>query len=150
MADSISPGISDGGKIYSEERPNKEFFGSGMSGRLSEASYLRFMGEHDLEDGNFDAAMSKLAKAVQLDPGDPGGHVLYARAMTSAFHHGLRRQRPDRELLRKCIEEWNLIWHHDADGSEQVEAKGQARRLKKIAKTLDKQTKIAGRNSLPQ
>lgn len=139
-ADTISPNITSGGKVYSEERPNKEFFGSGMSGRLSEASYLRFSGEQALDDGDLDVALKKLSKAVQLDSGDPGGHLLYARAMTGKINRTLRKHEDvDQELLMDCIDEWKLIWRHDADTSEQAEAKAQARRLVQIAKLLNLQ-----------
>lgn len=151
FADAISPNITSGGKVYSEERPHKEFFGNGMSGRLSEASYLRFMGEQALDDGDLPNALKKLSKAVQLDPGDPTGHMMYARAMTTKINRTLRKGEPiDEELLANCIEEWKLIWRHDADTSEQAEAKAQARRLVRIAKQLllAKQGKMPEQNML--
>jgi len=137
----MSPNITSGGKVYSEERPNKEFFGSGMSGRLSEASYLRFSGEQAMDDGDLPLALKKLGKAVQLDPGDPTGHMMYARAMTSKINRALRKnEHIDEELISDCIEEWTLIWRHDADTSEQAEAKAQARRLARIAKMINLQS----------
>jgi predicted Zn-dependent protease len=139
-ADAISPNITSGGRVYSEEKPNKAFFGTGMSGRLSEASYLRFMGEQALDDGDVPAALQKLSKAVQLDAGDPTGHMLFARAMTMKINRSLRKgEDVDRELLDDCIAEWKLIARHDADTSEQAEAKAQCRRLTKVAKLLNAQ-----------
>jgi len=136
-ADTISPNITSGGKVYSEEKPNKAFFGSGMSGRLSEASYLRFMGEQALDDGDVSAALKRLSKAVQLDAGDPTGHTLYARAMTMKINRSLKKGEDiDSELLDNCIAEWRLIARHDADTSEQAEAKIQGRRLTRIAKLI--------------
>ena len=136
-ADTISPNITSGGKVYSEERPNREFFGSGMSGRLSEASHLRFSGEQALDDGDLPLALKKLSKAVQLDPGDPTGHLMYARAMTSKINRALKKgEAVDAELLTDCIDEWKLIWRHDVDSSEQAEAKAQGRRLARIAKLM--------------
>lgn len=141
-ADTISPNITSGGKVYSEERPNKEFFGSGMSGRLSEASHLRFTGEQALDDGDLPLALKKLSKAVQLDPGDPTGHVMYARAMTTKINRTLKKgEKVDADLLDDCIAEWKLIWRHDVDSSEQAEAKAQARRLVQIAKLMNPQEK---------
>ncbi|MBC7996428.1 MAG: hypothetical protein IAF58_00685 [Leptolyngbya sp.] len=141
LADAISPNITSGGKVYSEERPQKDFFGTGMSGRLSEASYLRFTGEHSFDDGDVETAIKKLGKAVHLDPNDPTGHVLYARAMTSKLNQQLRKGTPavDKELLSECLEEWKLLWRHDADTSEQMEAKGQARRLMRVMKVMAKE-----------
>jgi hypothetical protein len=141
-ADTISPHITSGGKVYSEERPNKEFFGSGMSGRLSEASHLRFTGEQALDDGDLPAALKSLSKAVQLDPGDPTGHVMYARAMTAKINRTLKKgEKVDFDLLDDCIAEWKLIWRHDVDSSEQAEAKAQSRRLVQIAKLMNPQEK---------
>lgn len=140
LADAISPHITSGGKVYSEEKPNREFFGTGMSGRLSEASHLRFTGEQALDDGDLSTALKKLSKAVQLDPGDPTGHLMYARAMTSKINRALKKgQEVDAELMSDCIEEWKLIWRHDADTSEQAEAKAQWRRLARIAKLMNPQ-----------
>ncbi|MCC6978429.1 MAG: hypothetical protein IT343_08910 [Candidatus Melainabacteria bacterium] len=140
QADTISPNITSGGRVYSEEKPNKAFFGTGMSGRLSEASYLRFMGEQALDDGDLPAALQKLSKAVQLDAGDPTGHLLFARAMTMKINRALKKgEDVDSDLLDDCIAEWKLLARHDADTSEQAEAKVQCRRLTKIAKLLNAQ-----------
>ena len=82
IADAISPNIENGDKVYSTEKPNAAYFGTGVAGRLSEASRLRFEGEHYTINGDFDRALSRLRKAVELDPGDPQGHLLLSRAMT--------------------------------------------------------------------
>ena len=142
QADTISPNITSGGKVYSEERPNKEFFGTGMSGRLTEASHLRFSGEQALDDGDLPVALKRLSKAVQLDPGDPTWHFIYDSAITAKINRDLRKGTDiDRELLSDCIDEWRLIARHDADTSEQMEAKAQMRHLGRIAKALDPQKK---------
>ena len=138
-ADAISPHVSDRGRVYSNEPPNSSFYGSGMSGRLSEASALRFDGERALHDDNIDEAVRKLGKSVQLDPGYPSGHVLYARAITAKFYSN--HEAIDEALLHRCIDEWKLVWHHDADQFEQEEAKGQARKLMRIARALEKKKK---------
>ncbi len=139
-ADTISPHITSSDKVYSEEKPNREFFGSGMSGRLSEASHLRFTGEQALDDGDLPAALKRLGKAVQLDPGDPTGHLMYARAMTTKINRALKKgEKVDADLMADCIEEWKLIWRHDADTSEQAEAKAQGRRLARISKMINPQ-----------
>jgi hypothetical protein len=138
LADAISPHITSGGKVYSEERPNREFFGNGMSGRLSEASHLRFTGEQAYDDGDLPLALKKLSKAVQLDPGDPTGHFMYARAMTAKINRDLKKGVPiDQEMMTDCIDEWKLIALHDADNFEQAEAKSQWRRLARIAKEMN-------------
>lgn len=140
-ADCISPGISDDGAQYSSEPPNTAYFGTGAGSHLSEASSLRFAGEQDLDNGAYDAAVRKLAKAVQLDMGCPIGHVLYARALTRKLESSLGSIDP--QLLANCIREWKLIWRHDADISEQAEARIQAKRLSKLQRMLEKQGKIA-------
>lgn len=158
LADAISPNINNDRSHYSSEKPNSSFFGTSIAGKLTEASHLRFMGEQALDDARFDEAITKLGKAVQLDSGDPGGHILYARALTAKFRHLYRStSNIDRELLTKCINEWKLIWHHDADQVEQAEAKHQARQLMRIARSLEKQDKerqkqnrIAEVNAVPQ
>lgn len=136
FADSISPAIKDQGKKYSYEKPLVHFYGTGQSGRMSEASDLRFEVESLLDDGEFLAAIPKAKKAVQLDPGYPQGHVLLARALTAKFYQ--QKGQVDEKLLAECLREWQLIRYHDADLSDQMEAGGQAKRLLKIAKMLEK------------
>lgn len=135
-ADVISPQINDDDATsYSREPANAAFFGKGISGRMSEASYMRFGGEQALVEGQFKDAYRKLSKAVQLDPGDPTGHVMLARAMTGI----LRKQKDDeidRALLLKTIREWKLIQRHDADMSEQWEARTNLRKLARVVKLL--------------
>ena len=143
-ADPISPHVTDRGRVYSNESPNSSFYGTGMSGRLSEASALRFEGEQDLHTDNIEEAIRKLGKSVQLDPGYPPGHVLYARAITAKFY--AKQDAIDEALLRRCIDEWKLVWHHDADQFEQEEAKGQARKLMHIAKALEKKKKVQAKS----
>lgn len=147
-ADVISPHINDHGQVYSDEPPNSALYGTGMSGRLSEASALRFEGEQDLQTRNLDEAVRKLAKAVQLDPGYPPGHVLYARAITAKFY---ANQGPiDEDLLKRCIDEWKLIWRHDADQLEQMEARSSARKLMGIAKAIEKRKKEKAKSLLAE
>ncbi|HEY9868183.1 MAG TPA: hypothetical protein V6D08_03165 [Candidatus Obscuribacterales bacterium] len=138
-ADVISPHINDHGRVYSDEPPNSALYGTGMSGRMSEASALRFEGEQDLQTRNLNEAVRKLGKAVQLDPGYPPGHVLYARAITAKFY--ANKGPIDEDLLRRCIDEWKLIWRHDADQLEQMEARSTARKLIRIAKAIEKKKK---------
>ncbi|MBY0360125.1 MAG: hypothetical protein K2W82_19135 [Candidatus Obscuribacterales bacterium] len=142
FADSLSPGIKDQGKKYSYEKPRVDFYGTGQSGRMSEASDLRFEVEGLLDEGEFLAAIPKAKKAVQLDPGYPEGHILLARALTAKFYQ--QKGQVDEKLLAECLREWQLIRYHDADLSDQIEAGGQAKRLLKIAKMLekDRQTKL--------
>jgi predicted Zn-dependent protease len=148
FADDISPQINNRGKMYSKEAPDSSYFGIGPAGRLSEASYLRFQGQVDMDNENIEAAIAKIGKAVQLDPGDPEGHLLYAKALTAKFY--ANQGKVDEKLLGRCLQEWQLIWHHDADPQEQAEAKWQARKLQKIAKALDKEKKekAKGANTL--
>ncbi len=137
-SDSISPHMEDNAKgYYSDEKPDIAYYGTGTSGREMEASVLRMNGDRDLQDHNIAEATRVLSKAVELDPGDPSGHLLYARAITAQLF--LKPKDPvDEKLLARCINEWKLIWRHDADSSEQWEARLQARKLVKIAKNLDK------------
>jgi hypothetical protein len=141
LADSISPGITSHDEQYSQEPPNSAYFGTGAGSRLAEASSLRFFGEQDLDNGKYEAAIPKLAKAVQLDSGDPTGHVLYARALTRKIIG--EKAKIDAQLLSNCIREWKLIWRHDADQGEQAEARFNAKRLLKLERMLAKQGTIA-------
>jgi hypothetical protein len=136
FADVISPSMDNQGQTYSTATPDSSYFGTGPAGRLSEASMLRFKGEQCLDDGKLDQAIAIIGKAVQLDAGDPDGHMLYARAITAKFYQG--NDKIDEKLLSKAIREWQMIWHHDADASEQAEAKYQCRKLMHIAKALNK------------
>lgn len=137
-ADAISPNIDNGDREYSTERPNSAFYGTGYTGRMTEASQCRFEADQLMADGKLEEARKKLGKAVMLDPGDPEGHLMYARCITRMLY---AKKTIDEKLLQQCITEWSMIWHHDSDQTEQVEAKAQARKLIRIAKELDKQKK---------
>jgi len=140
-ADVISPNISsttDPDRPYSEEKPDVAFYGSGVAGRMSEASALRFQGERDTDDAKYDPAIRELAKAIQLDPGDPTGHLLYARALSRKIRS---HKNVTPELVAQAISEWSMLWHHDADYSEQFEAKMQAHKLNKLAKEMRREAK---------
>lgn len=136
LADAISPSIKDDGVIYSEAEPNSAVYGTGQGGELTEASALRFKGEDKIRRRKYDEAIEMLSKAVQLDPGDPTTHILLARAKTAKIIHN--KTLPDSKSLQDAIAEWKLIWHHDADQTEQYEAKVQARMLMKLAKAIEK------------
>jgi hypothetical protein len=145
LADAISPNINDGGKTYSDEKPNAAFFGKGLGGRLNEASYLRFAAEQAMLENDYEEAYRKASKALQFDSADPHSHVLYAKSMTGKLRKQIDGQQDkenldiDRALLAKCIKEWKLIQHHDADISEQFEARDNVRKLLKIVKLLKQQ-----------
>ncbi len=131
-ADSISPSIGDAGKVYSTERPDSSYFGTGAAGKLSEASHLRFMAEQLIIEGKLDEGIKKLAKSVQFDPADPSGHLMLARAMTQKIKS--KRDGIDWELYGQCLDEWTLLARHDADHLEQLEARTAISSLKKMAK----------------
>jgi hypothetical protein len=135
-ADAISPQIRDTGEVYSEATPDESTYGNGAGCELTEASVLRFEGEHKLRERKYDEAIEKFRRAVQFDPSDPQSHVLLARGLTAKIMHS--KELPESQTLKKAIDEWKLIWHHDADQSDQVEAKTQARLLSKLAKSIEK------------
>lgn len=147
-ADAISPKIGNTPKKYSEERPNTAYFGTGTGGRLSEASQLRFEAEHALNEHELEEAIRLSKKSVHLDPGDPTGHVLLARALTGKFY--ATKGPVNEELLKECLAEWRLIWFHDPDQFEQTEAKWQAIKLMRIAKALDRERKLKAKLALQQ
>jgi len=142
-ADSISPNINEGDKVYSSEKPNSAYFGKGMTGRLNEASALRFTGEHHISEGEHDEAIKALNKAVQLEPDYPDGHVLLARAMTAKIKK--TRSNPDLTLVKQALEEWQLISLHDAYYEDQLEARTNISAIKRIAKESIKGKKKKGR-----
>ncbi len=131
-ADSISPNIGDTGKVYSTETSDSAYFGGGIGGRLSEASHLRFKGDHFISINDFDSAITVLLKAVQLEPGYPEGHLLLARAMTAKIKRS--KDAFDWELFNHCMDEWKMLSKHDADFGEQLEARSNMATLKKLAK----------------
>lgn len=136
MADVTTPHYLDRDTVYSKEAPNTSYFGTGISGRMNEASMLRFEAEQLLAERKFDEAVRKIAKALQLDPGDPSTHNIYAHALTGKLY---KTKGPiDEQLLRECIAEWKLIWRHSTDFSEQIEARQQAKVLIKVARELDR------------
>ncbi len=136
FADAISPGVHESDKNYSSEPFQTSLYGTGETGRLSEASAMRFTGEQLLHEGKFDQSMQKLAKAVQLDPGDPYSHILYARSISAKVRRS--KALPSLALVNTGLEEWRMIWHHDADSDDQKEAKAEARYLAKLAKSIGK------------
>jgi hypothetical protein len=139
LADVTAPNLGNEGRRYSKESANSSYYGTGPAGRLTEASMLRYQGEQDLDEGNIELALQHIGKAVHLDPGDPDGHFLYARALTEKFY---RVKGPiDEELLNRCILEWKVIWRHDADTFNQANARTQCRKLMRIAKDLEKHKK---------
>lgn len=135
-ADYISPKIHDKGHLYSTEKARSEFFGTGVAGRMSEASHLRFETESALQERDFEKAVKTAKKAVQLDPGFPEGHLLLARALTGKFY--MLEGEIDEKLLHDAIREWKMIRYHDADISEQWEAKTQLKKLSHVSKALEK------------
>ncbi|SRR5579875_136838 len=135
LGDAISPRMNNGDREYSTEKPNSAYYGRGTAGRQVEASELRLQGDQLMADGELEEARKKLGKAVKLDPGDPDGHIMYARCITKIL---FSKKTVDESLLARCIGEWRLIAYHDADQLEQAEAKAQAKRLIKIAKVLEK------------
>lgn len=139
-ADYLSPAIKDQGKRYSTEKPHSEYYGNSQASRMTEASELRIEVEGMLQDGDFLAAIPKAKKAVQLEPGYPIGHILLARALTSKFYQ--QKGIVDEKLLAECLREWQLIRYHDADLLDQMEAGGQAKRLLRIARELEKDRQL--------
>lgn len=139
-ADVTSPSIKDRGKKYTEERPNTTYYGTGIGARAMEASELRFECERALQDGRVEEALVKSRKAVQLDPGDPGGHLFLARAMTRKLN--MAKGEVDEKLLTEVMTEWKMLWQHDADAGEQLEAKMSYMRMLRIAKGLAKQRQL--------
>lgn len=146
LADAISPRVNDDGTVYSTEAPVASFYGTGISGRMNEASTLRFQGEQDLADLKYDDAIRKLAKAIQLDPGDPEGHMQYARAMTAKIARCVKKHETiDPDLLERCRGEWKMLARHDADMLNQYEAGMNLRRVNRIAKAMKKAEKLAAK-----
>lgn len=139
LADAISPSITDAGKVYSTEKPDSSYFGTGSASKLAEASHLRFEGDRLISEGDIDGAIKKFAKAVQFDPEDPSGHLLLARAMTRKLKSN--RQSIDWELYGHCLDEWSLLAKHDADHLEQQEARQTISGLKRMAKEHIARTK---------
>jgi|AGTN01.2.fsa_nt_gi hypothetical protein len=142
-ADALSPNINEGDKVYSSEKPNSAYFGKGMTGRLNEASSLRFTGEHYISEGELDDAIQALNKAVQLEPDYPEGHVLLARAMTAKIKK--TRSNLDLTLVKQALEEWQLISLHDAYYEDQLEARNNISAIKKLAKDTIKGQKKKGK-----
>lgn len=158
LADAISPNINTSDKVYSREKPRSSFYGTGVSGRMSEASALRFEGDQLTIEGKYEEALKLLTKAVQLDPQDPTGHLFLARALTGKLK-GQDFGTLDEKLLARCYEEWTLIRRHDADHENQYEAKKNLRFIKRVAKAVEeeklppeernkKKSFLAGKNPL--
>ncbi|MBK9144355.1 MAG: tetratricopeptide repeat protein [Candidatus Melainabacteria bacterium] len=138
LADAISPNINTSDKVYSREKPRSSFYGTGVSGRMSEASALRFEGDQLTIEGKYEEALKLLTKAVQLDPQDPTGHLFLARALTGKLK-GQDFSTLDEKLLSRCFEEWTLIRRHDADHENQYEAKKNLRFIKRVAKAVEEE-----------
>ncbi|HEY9790767.1 MAG TPA: tetratricopeptide repeat protein [Candidatus Obscuribacterales bacterium] len=140
LADAISPAIKPTGKVYSKEKPDVSMYGTGVGGRYMEASMLRFEIDRHLQDGEYDKAIQKSRKACQLDPGDPETHMLLAKALTQKLEQ--TKGKIDEKLLVEAMGEWRLLWLHNADQSEQLEAKLNFMRMKLVARGLAKQHQL--------
>lgn len=136
QADVTSPQIKNKGKKYTNEKADTGWYGTGSSARLVEASELRIHVEDMLASGEWEKAIPKAKKAVQLDPGDPQGHLYLARALTMKFYQ--TKGEPDEKLLQECMMEWDLIRRHDADPTEQWEAGAEVKKLIRVAKAIEK------------
>ncbi|MBY0545959.1 MAG: hypothetical protein K2W95_01580 [Candidatus Obscuribacterales bacterium] len=143
QADYISPNIKDSGKQYSQEKPDEAYYGTGQGGRLVESFELRMQVDGLLRDHRWDDAIRKARKAVQCDPGYPENHLLLARGLAGKLYE--EKGPIDEKLLADSIHEWNLIRWHDADVSEQLEARAMLSQLHRIAKTLEKDKIIKAR-----
>ncbi len=136
-ADVTSPSIKDRGKKYSHEKPNSAYYGTGSAARLVEASELRFKVDELLQAGEWEKALPIVRKAVQLDPGDPTGHLYLARTLTMKFYQS--KGAPDERTMEEAMREWEMIRRHDADPNEQWEAGTEVKKMRKIAKILHKE-----------
>jgi hypothetical protein len=145
-ADAISPAIKNTGKTYSKEKPDTGIYGTGVGGRYMEASMLRFEIDRHLQDGEYDKAITKAKKACQLDPADPDTHMLLARALTQKLQQS--KGKIDEKLLAEAMGEWRLLWLHNADPSQQLEAKFNFMRMKLVARGLAKQHQLEEKNKL--
>ena len=144
-ADLTSPRIQGSDQEYSGEKPNTEQYGTGVSGRKAEASTLRFEGERDVDDGQYEAALKKLSKAVELDATDPASHVLYARALSGRIKNQIRaRGIADPDDITTCMREWKMIVYHDIDAVDQEEARLQLATLQRLHKQIAKGKKATG------
>lgn len=139
-ADAMSPSIKDTGKTYSKEHADYEYYGTGIGGRAMEASMLRFQIDRLIQDGMYEKAMVKARKACQLDPSDPENHLLLARAVTKRL--ASLTGPVNEKLLAEAMTEWKLIWMHDADNTEQSEAKYNYVHLKRVAMGIEKKKKM--------
>jgi hypothetical protein len=138
--DAISPSIKDRGKIYSTDTPDTMWYGTGVGGRMEEASVLRFEVERLTQDGRFEAALVKAKKAVQMDPANSDSHVLLARLLSNKLYSS--RGPIDEQLLQDALTEWRMLWHHDVDLTIQAEGKYQVFKLVRIEKALVRQHKM--------
>lgn len=143
QADYISPNIKDHGKKYTEEKPDEAYYGTGQGGRLVESFELRMQVDGLLRDHRWDEAIRKAKKAVQCDPGYPENHLLLARGLAGKLYE--EKGPIDEKLLADSIHEWNLIRWHDADVSEQLEARAMLSQLHRISKTLERDKIIKAR-----
>lgn len=139
-ADYISPNIKDRGHEYTDEKPHSEIYGTDQGARLVESSELRMVVDGLIRDHQWDLAVKKARKAVQLDPGYPENHLLLARALVGKLYG--EKGAIDEKLLAECIREWQLIRWHDADPCNQAEAKGICWQLGRISRTLEKDRQL--------
>ena len=85
-ADSISPGIRDSGRSYSDELPNTEWYGTGIGGIATEASVLRFEAEQECPQWDYSHGESwNLQGLCQLMLFHPISHkIFFAGVLGSA------------------------------------------------------------------
>lgn len=147
-ADPVSPGVRDRGKVYSKEPADTSTYGNGPGGRAMEAMMLRFDVERLMQDGNIEAALPKAYKAVQLDPADPTTRMMLVRLLTRKFYS--KKGPVDEKLMLECMSEWKVLWHHDADQTDQAEAKYEYLRMAQIERALDRQHELEDMQAMEQ
>lgn len=98
------------------------------------ADGLRLEGEQAIRLGNTDRAIQLLQKALELQPGDMDGRILYASALEKKLMKQKSRKR-DPKLFNFCVKNWYYIWKK----SEFHDQKAQARNhLDKLTGTVPK------------
>lgn len=95
------------------------------------ADGLRLEGEQAIRLGHTDRAILLLQKALELQPGDMDGRILYSSALEKKLMKQKSSKR-DPKLFNFCVKNWYYIWKK----SEFHDQKGQA------ANHLDKLTGI--------
>lgn len=83
-------------------------------------SALRLQGEQAIRIGNFRRAIQVLQKAVQMNPQDMDGRVLYATALEKKL---ISQKKRDPRLYNYVLKQWTFVFKHSEFPDQKIQGR---------------------------